>query len=168
MTLKDLAKELIRFSPVAITKNQEYDRQTKKVIKRVFDKDTIALDIGCHKGEILDLFLKFAPNGQYYAFEPIPDLFRLLKAKYLNLPNCHVFELALANDKGTADFNLVLDDMAFSGLKKRDYNKSFESQTITVNTDRLDDVIPSNIDVDFIKIDVEGGGCKFFTGLLKH
>lgn len=162
MILKELAKELLKFSPIAITKNQEYDRQTRKVIKRVFREDTVALDIGCHKGEILDLFLKYAPKGDHYAFEPIPDLFRLLKAKYLNFPNCHIFDLALADNKGTADFNLVLNDMAFSGLKKRDYNNNYESRTITVKTDRLDAVVPAEIDVNFIKIDVEGGGDASF------
>jgi hypothetical protein len=65
----------------------------------------------------------------------------------------------------------VVSNPSYSGLQKRNYDRADEQDTlITVQTERLDDVLPENFRVDFIKIDVEGGELlvmKGATGIMK-
>ncbi|MBL7825831.1 MAG: FkbM family methyltransferase [Saprospiraceae bacterium] len=156
--LKALIKQLLKALPIAFTKNQQYDRLTKRVIRRVCKSDSNCIDVGCHKGEILDLFLAAAPQGQHVGFEPIPNLFENLRKKYAAHSNCQFYDVALSNQKGSSSFNYVVSNPSYSGLMKRRYDRANEQDTlITVQTERLDDLLPMDARVDLIKIDVEGG-----------
>jgi FkbM family methyltransferase len=164
--LKETIKKILKALPIAFTKNQQYDRLTKRVIKKVCRPDSNGVDIGCHKGEILDLFVASAPNGVYYGFEPIPDLYRKLTEKY-HAPQFRMYDYALSNQKGTTSFNYVVSNPSYSGLLKRSYDRPDEKDTlITVNTERLDDVLPSDYRVDILKIDVEGGEMLVLQGAM--
>ena len=163
--MKKAIKQLIKKIPIAFTQNQRYDRQTNRIIARVCKSGSNCIDIGAHKGEVLDAILKYAPQGTHYAFEPIPDLYNGLKAKYQNRPNCKILDIALSNQKGTSSFNYVISNPSYSGLKKRKYDRDNEQDTmITVQTDRLDNVLPDNLNIDLIKIDVEGGEMLVLEG----
>lgn len=155
--MKQFLKRLIRFSPVALTKNQHYDRLTQKIIRKVCRPDSNCVDVGCHKGEILDLMRAAAPNGAHWGFEPIPDMYKTLVEKYRG-SNCTISDLALSDKAGTTTFNYVTSNPSYSGLMKREYDRPNEEDTsITVRTARLDDILPSGYVVNLIKIDVEGG-----------
>ncbi len=93
----------------------EYDTQTIKVIRKHCSSNSNCIDIGCHKGEILDIFLKYASEGRHYAFEPIPILYHLLKNKYKNT-KCILSSIALSNHIGKSTFNYVKSNPAYSGL----------------------------------------------------
>ena len=165
--LKETIKKLLKALPIAFTKNQQYDRQTKQIIRSVCRAGSNCVDVGCHKGEILDLFLQYAPEGTHYGFEPIPDLYKALKEKYTR-PNCHILDIALSNQKGTASFNYVVSNPSYSGLLKRQYDRAGEQDTlITVRTERLDKAIPPDFQVDLIKIDVEGGEMLVLQGAVE-
>ncbi len=160
--MRSFLRKIVYHFPIALTKNIQYDRQTKKVMEKWCKKDSNCLDIGAHKGEVLDEMLKLSPNGSHYAFEPIPYLFKALAQKYTN---CTVLNLALSNEKGQVEFQWVKSNPAYSGLRKRTYARSHEEIVqIKVATDRLDDVLPSGHQVDFIKIDVEGGEYAVLSG----
>jgi FkbM family methyltransferase len=125
-------------------------------MKKVVKPTSNCIDIGCHKGEMLDIMLKYAPQGKHFAFEPIPELFEKLKEK--NSPKCEVFQMALSDKIGKTTFNYVKNAPAYSGIKKRKYAiKDPQIEMLKVNVDLLDNVIPKDIKIDFIKIDVEGG-----------
>src|SRR5678816_318941 len=100
--MKSLIKDTIRKSLNALhldlTKNLKYDRLTKEVIAQALKKNSNAIDVGCHKGEILDLILKYAPEGKHFAFEPIPDFYNALKIKYAT--RSEVFPFALSDKPG--------------------------------------------------------------------
>jgi FkbM family methyltransferase len=158
--MKELIKDTIRKSLNALhldlTKNLKYDRLTKEVIGRSLEKNSNAIDVGCHKGEILDLILKNAPAGKHFAFEPIPDLYHSLKIKYAGV--CEVFPFALSDRPGETTFNYVRNAPAFSGIKKRKYEvESPDVVELHVQVETLDRIIPPDKKIDFIKIDVEGG-----------
>ncbi|MBT8384910.1 MAG: hypothetical protein KJO83_04270, partial [Bacteroidia bacterium] len=59
-----------------------YDRLTSVIIKNELVETSNCLDIGCHKGEILDQILAVSNKGKHYGFEPIPDLYNYLNKKY--------------------------------------------------------------------------------------
>lgn len=151
-----------------LTKNLKYDRLTKQVIKKGVTNDSVCVDVGCHKGEIFDLFIKQSPTKKHFGFEPIPSFYNQLKEKY---SKHHIFNYALSDDEGETEFQYVKNAPAYSGIKNRKYAiDNPEIETIKVPLRRLDDVIKSK--VDFIKIDVEGGELNVLKGsknlILKH
>ncbi|MFK7982299.1 MAG: FkbM family methyltransferase, partial [Saprospiraceae bacterium] len=150
-----MLKKWLKKLPIPITQNHRYDIQAKKVIKKVLTKSSNCMDVGCHEGEFLDLFLKYAPAGQHFAFEPLPDYYENLVKNYGQ--KCKIHPQALSDKKGESTFNYVISNPAYSGLQKRNYDKPNEKDTsITVETDLLDDLLPAKTKIDFIKIDVEG------------
>lgn len=166
--LKEILKKIIKWIPIAFTKNQQYDRQTVAILKKVCKVDSNCLDVGCHKGEILDIILQIAPKGVHHGFEPIPVLYTSLVDKYNQQSNVHIHNVALSNSTGTSSFNYVSSNPAYSGLQKRKYDNPNEVDTsITVQTQLLDELLPQNNTVDFIKIDVEGGELWVLQGAIE-
>jgi FkbM family methyltransferase len=165
--MKKTIKKLVKKIPIAFTKNQQYDRQTNLIIKQVCTLHTNCVDIGAHKGEVLDIMLKYASAGTHYAFEPIPAMYLALKEKYSANANSHISDIALSDTKGTSTFNFVISNPSYSGLIKRKYDRQNEEDTvIEVKTDLLDNVLPPDYKVDLMKIDVEGGEYLVMKGAL--
>lgn len=156
MNLKSLIREVFIFFHLDYSRNIRYDRHTRRIMKAWLKPASNCIDIGCHKGEILTLILKYAPNGQHFAFEPLPHLFDSLKKVFGHA--CTVLPFALSDKSGNDCFQFVKNAPAYSGLKKRRYDiQQPEIQEIQVKLELLDHLIPAETNIDFIKIDVEGG-----------
>ena len=156
MNIKSCLRSLLIFFHLDISKNIEYDRLTEAIMKRVIKRDSNCIDVGCHKGEILDSILKCAPMGKHFAFEPIPYLFTHLENKFKN--KAIIYPYALSDKSGASSFQLVKNAPAYSGINKRKYDISNpEIEEIKVELRTLDEIIPSDTKINFIKIDVEGG-----------
>lgn len=160
---KFIRKSLILFS-IDATKNLEYDRLTKKIMRYHLKPNDNCIDVGVHKGEILDDILKYSPSGKHYAFEPIPYLYKKLKLKYKN--NVSIYPYALSSKEGESSFQMVVNAPAYSGIKNRNYDdiKNPEIKVINVELKRLDNIIPKDEIINFIKIDVEGGEYDVLRG----
>ena len=155
MNLKNSIRLILNFFHIDLTKNLEYDRLTKAIMQRIIKTDSNCIDVGCHKGEILDIILKLSPNGKHFGFEPIPYLFANLTSKYKN--KATIFPYALADKNGTSTFQLVKNAPAYSGINKRRYDiENPEIEEINVELKTLDEVISPDLKIDLIKIDVEG------------
>jgi FkbM family methyltransferase len=165
-------KQLIKQSPVGhlaeniqdlFTRNGMYNRQTVQVMRRVLAPDSVCIDIGAHVGSVLREIIAIAPQGNHYAFEPIPGLAQGLREKF---PHVELFENALSDQPGQATFQHVTSSPAYSGLRKRVYDGDVQIQEITVDVVRLDDVIPLNAPIRLIKLDIEGGEYHALRGAI--
>ena len=164
MSIKQAIKSLLVGLHLPITRNLRYDRYTLDILDRILKNDSNCVDIGCHKGEILDAIIKRSPNGHHYAFEPLPYLYDFLKEKY-SQDNISVYPVALFDKKGETSFQHVVDAPAYSGIKRRKYASSdVHVNELTVQTDLLDNVIPAYETINFIKIDVEGAEYNVLRG----
>lgn len=154
--VKEILREILISLHLDLTKNLKYDRLTRKILKKCLKRNYNCIDIGCHKGEILNLMLKYAPDGKHYAFEPIPYLFNELEKKYKN--KSKIFPYALSDTNGESTFQLVRNAPAYSGIKIRRYDiKNPIIEEIKVELKTLDNIISLDEKIHFIKIDVEGG-----------
>ena len=145
-----------------LTINQRYDKQTKRIMKIVLEDESTFIDVGSHKGEVLDEALKLSKKGKHFAFEPIPDLFEKLHDKYGS--HCEILNCGLSDQKKQSSFQYVTSNPAYSGIRRRTYPKNEEIQTIQIQLDTLDNQLKLHDRVDLIKIDVEGAELEVLRG----
>ncbi|MGQ9865397.1 MAG: FkbM family methyltransferase [Pseudanabaenaceae cyanobacterium] len=153
----------------SLDRNAQYDHQTLAVMSRVLQPTDNCVDVGAHVGSLLAEALQRAPEGQHFAFEPLPDCFARLQQEFGDRPNVHLYNCALADEAGTTTFVHVVTNPAFSGLRPRQYFRGSEasletSVEITVPVQRLDEVIPPDVKITWLKIDVEGGEKQVLLG----
>ncbi len=161
--IKNIVRKILIFFHIDLTKNIKYDRLTEKILKNYVKPQSNCIDVGCHEGEILETILKLAPQGQHFSFEPIPSYYNKLIKKYDN--NTTIYPYALSSANGSSKFNVVKNAPAYSGIKKRRYDiKNPDIEEINVELRRLDDLIPKDVKIDFVKIDVEGGEFDVLKG----
>lgn len=137
-----------------------YDTWTFEIMDRILERDSNCVDVGAHSGAILAEIVRRAPDGEHFAFEPLPRLMGMLRERFPgeHFPHVHLCEMALAEKAGHATFQHVVENPAYSGLRRRSYpTESPAIESLTVRVDRLDAMVPRRLPIRFVKIDVEGG-----------
>jgi len=122
------------------------------------------VDVGAHRGQMLKLFSKYAPDGVHYAIEPVPDLMQQLKRQFKGKGNIRFVEKAVADVNDHLDFMYVINKPALSGIIERELPRRARSISILVACVTLDDFLPADYRMDALKIDVCGGEQQVLTG----
>jgi FkbM family methyltransferase len=135
-------------------------RNTAELLRETVRPTSVAVDVGAHKGSILQLLVNAAPSQRHHAFEPLPDLAAQLRDRY---PTVIVHECALGNQNGEAEFFRIIDAPGWSGLHVQDAVTNSARETLRVPLRRLDDILNGE-PVHFIKIDVEGAELGVLQG----
>lgn len=143
----------------------KYDFQTTELIRKHLKKDSNCIDIGANLGHILMEIVAAAPKGKHFAFEPIPDLYTSLKKKFSK--NTTVYNYALSSKRGSTTFNYYPGRPAVSGFRERNKLVGQEPTLLSVQMEKLDDLIPENLKIDLVKIDVEGAEYEVLQGARK-
>lgn len=140
----------------------KYDFQTTELIRRHLKPNSNCIDIGANLGHILMEIVAAAPKGKHFAFEPIPDLYKSLKKKFSK--NTTVYNFALSSKRGSTTFNYYPGRPAVSGFLERNKLIGQEPTLLSVQMEVLDEIIPPNIKIDLVKIDVEGAEYQVLLG----
>jgi FkbM family methyltransferase len=133
-----------------------------EILGRVLRPRSNCVDVGSSYGDALFQMIRFAPWGRHFALEPIPRVAAMLRQKY---PGFGIFQVAASDAEGESEFHDVVSDSGYSGLRRRTYpRQDLRIDTIRVRTARLDDLLPPDLRIDFVKIDVEGAELQVFRG----
>lgn len=141
----------------------DYEAMLQEVYSKWIQPGDTAADIGAHVGRHLrHLYDAVGETGTVLAFEPLPFAYESLCENYAR-PNIQIHNVALAEEAGTSSFVHAQGTPEESGLRKRIYNRGelADPTIITVNVGRLDDYTTDLAELNFVKIDTEGGeiGC---------
>jgi FkbM family methyltransferase len=148
-------------------KDHAYNAQTMRVMQRQLREGSCCLDVGAHVGATLLQMVACAPRGTHYAFEPLPEPFAVLRRRFGGVPSVRLYNAAAGQTSGTASFNHVLARPEMSGfLRRGGLTEADDVRSIDVDVVALDDVIPADQTVDFVKVDVEGAELLVFRGAL--
>ena len=131
------------------------------------------VDVGAHTGRhALPLAELAGPRGSVHAFEPLGYVREALEylARQRGLDNVVTYGCALGREPGMAELAFRPECPEESGLQPRacynDLNNpgQVQVQKLPVEVKRLDDALPANLAVRFLKLDVEGGELDVLRG----
>lgn len=133
--------------------------RTDRYLQGVVRADTNCIDIGCHIGSFLQKIRTMAPRGRHWAVEPVPFKADWLKKKF---PDVTVLDVALGESSGTTEFHVNEQQTSYSGTKTRSVPGAI--RTLQVRLRRLDEEIPADARIGFVKIDVNGAELMALRG----
>lgn len=76
-------------------------------------KSKVIVDIGGNAGEDVEMMLKQNPTARIYTFEPIPQYFKELKARFASNPNVSVQNFGMSDTNAQKEF--ILDGVGTTG-----------------------------------------------------
>lgn len=141
--------------------------QALKRFLAAFDVDCL-FDVGANRGQYATMARKDAGyRGLILSFEPNPAVFAELQKRAASDRAWHVFNMALSDFDGTADFNIMAADQ-FSSLKTPSgaqddifADRNRVTQTVPTPCRRLDTLLPELVAQHgfarpFLKMDTQG------------
>jgi FkbM family methyltransferase len=169
--VNDLVKEMVARTPIEplaramygwVSAAGRHDRQLRQVMDRVLRPNSNCVDVGCGRGQALREFLRRAPQGRHLAIEPAPERFARLKTQF---PQVGLFNVAASDQSGEGTCT-PLPSMTFEGLLSRRCAVRTDPGTYRVLTATLDELVPPDLAVRFLRVNVRAGILAVLTGAL--
>ena len=139
----------------------------QQVIRQYVAEGDTVYDIGANVGYVsLSLAKQVGPQGQVFAFEPIPQTFALLKnnVQLNHLDNIKTLNVAASDKSGETTIRIPESLSMSSMVWHRNDPSAIELQIETVRIDEL--VGAGNLPAPkFVKIDVEGAEALVVQGM---
>lgn len=143
----------------AINDTSIYDLSVTEAITRICETGDSVLDVGANIG-FTSLLMNFCvgKSGCVYSFEPHPHIFEKLKVNIAlnNYSIKHLYKLALSSYKGEASLVIPEDFKTNEGICYVDKENKDGHHSIKIDLDTLDHIIPIDIKINLMKMDVEG------------
>lgn len=145
--------------------NEKYIRnQISKLLKSFKTENFNCIDVGAHTGEVMKIILQHSPKGYHWGFEPIVELFEIVRNKYGSV-KCQIMNIAICDSKDEKIFSYIRNEPTLSGFNDNELMiDGLENWKLLVNTDTLDNIIPKKHKIHFINIDVEGAELLVLKG----
>ena len=138
-------------------------------------------DVGSHRGESIDYFIKLKNLKKIQSFEPQKDIFLVLKKKYKNNNKVILNQIALSQNENYKDFyiNDLSSTSSFSRLNKKSLwlkikNKILNKKNPIINKIKIRSITIDKFikqkkikKIDLLKIDTEGHELEVLKGALK-
>jgi FkbM family methyltransferase len=141
---------------------------TEKYYLGVLEAGDSAVDVGAHRGRhTIPMVRRVGPTGKVYAIEAASTTLDKLRAaiNHCGIPyarkNIVVYPVAASDAPGEAEFVFVPSAAGLSGLKTEFAPGSVRER---VEVRRIDDLIPDDSRIRFIKLDVEGAELSALRG----
>ncbi len=144
-----------------------WEKSTNEVFRSLLEPTDTVVDVGAHYGyHTLTVAHLGVPKGRVVAVEANPRLYDLLtKSVRVNQlrSRVDVVHCAFSDREGEIVFVCPNDDPALGHVRAPDESLDDDGEAVTVPVRTLDSVC-EGLDVDFIKIDVEGHESQVFRG----
>lgn len=143
----------------------DYEAAVEDFYTSILRPGDFAVDCGAHVGRHTEPMQRLVgAAGHVFAFEPLPEMFSTLGAKFGDAGNVSLHNYALGTEAGTSSFVFVRDAPGYSGFEERLYDEAhLEREKIIVEVRRLDQIVPHE-GIRYIKIDAEGGDLLILRG----
>ncbi|MBC8035415.1 MAG: FkbM family methyltransferase [Chitinophagaceae bacterium] len=169
--LKRFGYDIVKYNPQFIRGKIDKDiLATEYKWLGEFDFKTI-LDIGANQGQFSERMRILFPDTMIYALEPLPKVYEELLHNFKGDKLFNAINFAASDCSGNLSFYLNEHSASSSILQMTEqHTSSFDfavkTQPVTVNTDRLDNIIPiDQIEQPLlVKIDVQGYEDKVIEG----
>lgn len=146
--------------------NGIYEDFETDLVKKEVRQGDVVIDIGANIGYYTTMFAKLVGNsGKVFAFEPDPTNYELLKKNIdaNGFTNVILEQKALSDNHGKMMLNLNNKNTAGHHL---DFKNENSVNSVKVDVLSLDDYFSDkNIDINFIKMDVEGAESNVIKGM---
>ncbi len=164
MVIDTLRRVRRRFLPAHIRADIRDTQLLVALLEEMLEPDSDCLDVGAHAGSVLREMVRLAPRGRHVAWEPLPAFAARLREQF---PGVEVREAALGDRAGTRSFAHVIEDPGWSGFVARPTPSPSPVEELTVEVERLDDVLPDGVCPAFMKIDMEGAEEEMLRGAVE-
>jgi FkbM family methyltransferase len=140
-----------------------YELPLSRRIKELATDGGLLVDVGANIGYYSCMWAGLRADNKVYAFEPSPRVFRMLhsniRAARLD-SRVRAFASALGKEKGKVQFDPGPEDQSGWGGVTKENGEG----TISVESNRLDEILPDGLIIDTLKIDTEGADTEVLFG----
>lgn len=136
------------------------DYLAERLVTSLCQPNACFLDVGAHIGSVIASVLRNQPSCSVIAIEAVPEKAKALESKF---PQATIHSCAVGSEEGEAVFYVDTRRPGFSSLMPHDAeNESLQKIHVEIQT--LDNLVPSDADVDVMKMDIEGAELQALRG----